>query len=103
MVENHWGPSGECVCDDGGVVDRISVGQEGQNREWNPVLSSGCPLVAMGARVPLRGSGMSTGGVSAGYSRGAVGGFEVAQLLSLGPRLPPVACRWESLFVVSGV
>ena len=55
------------------------------------------------AKAPLRGSGVSIGGGSAGYSRGAAGGSEGAQLLSLGPRLSPVVCHWESLFVVNGV
>ena len=36
------------------------------------------------ARAPLRGSGMSIGGESAGYSRGAAGDFEGAQPLGLG-------------------
>ena len=55
------------------------------------------------AKAPLQGSGVSIGGGSAGYSRGAAGGSEVAQLLSLGPRSSPVVCHWESLFVKSGV
>ena len=55
------------------------------------------------AKAPLQGSGVSIGGGSAGYSRGDAGGSEVAQLLSLGPRLSPVVCHWESLFVVNGV
>ena len=62
------------------------------------------PLVSLQvAKAPLRDSGVSIGGGSAGYSRGAAGGSEGAQLLSLGPRLSPVVCHWESIFVVNGV
>ena len=99
----HSDPSVEGVCGDGGVVGRISVGGGGQNIKGGPVLLSGCPLVAMGARALLRGSEVSTGEVSDGYSRGAAGGSEVAQLLSLGPRLSPGSCQWRSLFEMHGV
>ena len=73
-----------------------SVGAFGVSAAWVLV-----GIVAVVAQ--LRGSEVSTGVVSEGYSRGSAGGFEGAQLLSLGPRLSPVVCRCESLFVVSGV
>ena len=47
------------------------------------VLPPRCLLVA---RASLPGSAAFIGGVSAGYSRGAAGGFEGAQLLGLGPQ-----------------
>ena len=53
--------------------------------------------------VQRRGSEWTEGVVSEGRFRGAAGGSEGAQLESLGPRLSPVVCRWESLFVVLGV
>ena len=88
------------VCGDGVVVDRVSVGVGGRWQVRVLILLSGSPRVA---RAPPRGSGVSIGGVSAGCSRDAAGGSDGAQLLSLGPRLSPVVCRWGSLFVVSGV
>ena len=85
------------------VGDNISVGKGVQSREMGLALSPGCLLVTMVARAPLRGSGVSTGGVSAECSRGAAGGSEVAQPLGLGPQSSPVSWHLGSLFVVNGV
>ena len=57
----------------------------------------------MGARAPLRGSGASIGGVTAGYYRGVAGDLEVAQPLGLGPQLSPGSCHRGLLLVVNGV
>ena len=85
------------------VVDRASVGGGGQRREMVLALPPGCLLVTMVARVPLRGSGASIGGVSAGYSRGVTGDLEWAQLLGLGPQSSPVSWCRDFPYVVSGV
>ena len=55
------------------------------------------------ARVPLRGSEVSIGGESAGYSRGVVDDFEVAQPLGLGPQSSLVSWYRGFSFVVNGV
>ena len=73
------------------VADRVSVEKGVQSRERGLVISSGYLSATMVTRAPLRGSGVSTGGVSAECSRGAVGVFEVAQPLGLGPQLSPVS------------
>ena len=94
----HSDPSVEGVCGDGVVVSRVSVGEGGRCGAMVLVLPPRCLLVA---RAPLRGSGASIGVVSVGYSCGAAGGFEGAQLLGLGPRSSPGSCHWGSLFVVN--
>ena len=97
-VWSHLDPSVEGVCGDGVVVSMVSVGEGGRCRAMVLVLPPRCLLVA---RAPLRGSGASIGGVSAGYSRGDAGGFEGAQPFGLGPRSSPGSCHWGSLFVVN--
>ena len=67
------------------------------------VLSPGCHLVVMVARVPRQGSGASIDVVSGGYPRGVVGGSNGAQPLGLGPQLSPDSCHRGLLFVVNGV
>ena len=59
--------------------------------------------MTMVARAPLRGSVGSIGEVSEECSRGAVGGFDGAQPLGLGPQSLPASCQRGSLFVVSEV
>ena len=81
-------------------VGRISVGEGGRCRAMVLVLPPRCLRVAM---APLRGSGVTIGGESAGYSRCAAGDFDGAQPLGLGPRLSLGSCPWELLFVVTGV
>ena len=55
------------------------------------------------AKAPLRGSGASIGGVSAGYSRGVAGDLEGAQPLGLGPQSSPVSWYRSFSYVVNGV
>ena len=85
------------------VGDRVSVATGVQSRERGLVMSSGYLSVTMVARAPLLGSGVSTGGVSAECSRGAVGGFEGAQPLGLGPQSSPVSWYRGFPYVVNGV
>ena len=99
-VGGHSDPSVEGIWGDGVVVSRVSVGEGGRCGAMVLVLPPRCLLVA---RAPLRGSVASIGVVSAGYLCGAAGGFEWAQLLSLGPRSSPDSCHWGSFFVVNGV
>ena len=73
------------------VGDRVSVGKGIQSRERVLVLSPGCLLVTMVARAPLKCSGASMGAVSEECSRGAAGGFELAQQLGLEPQSSPVS------------
>ena len=81
-------------------VGRISVGEGGRCRAVVLVL---LPRFLLVARAPLRGSGASFGGVSAGFSRGVAGDLEVAQPLGLGPQLSPGSFLRGLLFVVNGV
>ena len=90
-TEGRLVSGGESVCGDGVVVDRASVGGGCQRREMVLALPPGCLMVTMVARAPLRGSGASIGVVSAGYSRGADGGFVWAQPLGLGPQSSPAS------------
>ena len=64
------------------------------------VLPPRCLRVAM---AQPRGSGVSIGVESAGYSRGAVDDFAGAQPLGLGPQLSPGSCHRGLLLVVNGV
>ena len=73
------------------VGDRASVGEGIRSREMALALPPGCLLVTMVARAPLRGSGVSTGGVAYECSRGAAGDLEGAQPLGMGPQSSPVS------------